>query len=59
MTSDVDRFSTACKVRLQTGKGSARNSNADLEMGKENVVNSGIKGCTEVNGNDNGRFARV
>ena len=55
----MDRVSTACKIRLQPGEDSVRNFKVAMEMGKESIVINGTESCTEVKGNDNGRFAGV
>ena len=54
MTSDADRVSRACEVRLQQGEDSVRNSKAATETRKDNVVISVIESCAEVKGNDSG-----
>jgi len=59
VTSNTNRGSAIGEVGLKPRKSGVRYSETDVYARKEDLVVNGVKRCTEIEGNDDGGFARV
>jgi len=59
VTSNTNRGSAIGEVGLKPRKSAVRYSETGVLAREEDLVVNGVKRCTEIEGNDDGGFARV